>query len=292
MNDGRIAELSRRGVVSVGGADAEKFLNDLLTSDVPKAPGTAAYGGLLTPQGKILFDLIAFRDGEQFLFDLLKAVVPDFVRRITFYRLRARVEIADLSGEWNVLAAWGSARAPILDGPVAPDPRLPELGFRAIVPAGADMAPDHAEASVADYDAHRIRLGVPEGGIDFGFGESFPHDADMDQLGGVDFVKGCYVGQEVVSRMQHRGTARRRVVTATAAADFPPAGTPVVAGEKVLGTLGSSAGDRGVALVRLDRAKEAIDQGVAITASGVALTLTLPPWAKFTWPVAVTEDQA
>ena len=284
MSQGRIAELSRRGVVAVRGLDAAKFLNDLVTSDVPEAAGRAAFGALLTPQGKILFDFIVFRDGDGFVFDLPKAAVADFVRRLGFYRLRAKVEIADLSNEREVVVAWGGDATPILDGSVAADPRLAALGFRAIVPAGADMAADYTEASVADYDAHRIALGVPEGGIDFAFGEPYPHDTDMDQLAGVDFAKGCYVGQEVVSRMQHRGTARRRFVRVSAGAALPDIGTPVTADAKAIGTLGSSAGGTGLALVRLDRAKDAIDHGVAIIAGNAALTLTLPNWATFGWP--------
>jgi folate-binding protein YgfZ len=290
MAQGKIAELSRRGVVAVGGPDAETFLNDLITSDVPKAQGTAAFAGLLTPQGKILFDAIVFRDGVRLLFDLPRALAADFAKRLTFYRLRAKVEIADLSDERIVVAAWGNG-APILDGPVAPDPRLAELGYRAIVPAGADMAPDFSEATAADYDAHRIALGVPEGGIDFAFGEGFPHDADMDQLHGVDFKKGCYVGQEVVSRMQHRGTARRRFIIATGTGTLPPPGSPVNAGDRALGTLGSSVGTSGLALVRLDRAKEAMDAGVAIDAGAIRVALTLPQWATFTWPTAVAADE-
>jgi tRNA-modifying protein YgfZ len=290
MGDGRIAELSRRGVVAVGGADAETFLNDLITSDVPKAAGAAAFGGLLSPQGKVLFDLIVFRAGDRYLFDLPKAVVADFIKRLGFYRLRAKVEISDVSDDRIVVAGWGGGR-PILDGPAAADPRLAALGFRAIVPAGADMAPDFVEASVADYDAHRIGVGVPEGGIDFAFGDAFPHDAEMDQLYGVDFTKGCYVGQEVVSRMEHRGTARRRFVLATGADPLPAVGTPVMAGEKAIGTMGSSVGSNGLALVRLDRAKDAMDHGVAIHAGGVTLSLSLPGWAKFGWPTAVAAEE-
>jgi folate-binding protein YgfZ len=290
MANGRIAELSRRGVVSVGGADAVKFLNDLITSDVP-TEGNAAYGGLLTPQGKVLFDFLIFRDGERFLFDLPKTSVADFVKRLTFYRLRARVEIADLSDERIVVAAWGAAKAPSLDGPVAVDPRLADLGYRAIVPAGSDMAPDLGEASVADYDAHRLQLGVPEGGVDFTYGDSFPHDADMDQLGGVDFKKGCYVGQEVVSRMEHRGTARRRFILAKGTGALPPVGTPVMAGDKTLGTLGSSINGEGLALVRLDRVKDAIESGAPISAGAATVILALPTWARFGWPAtAAAED--
>jgi len=292
MNTGRIAELSRRGVVAVSGADAVPFLNNLFTSDVPAGPAAGAYGALLSPQGKVLFDFIAVNDGRRILIDLPRAAVADFVKRLGFYRLRAKVEIADISDDHIAVAAWGSEVAPILDGTVIADPRLAALGWRAIVPAGADMAPDYEEATEADYDAHRIALGIPEGGIDFAFGDAFPHDADMDQLGGVDFTKGCYIGQEVVSRMEHRGTARRRFVIVQGSAPLPAAGTTVTAGDRPVGTLGSHVDAAAIALIRLDRAKEAIDAQTPITASGTALTLTLPPWAKFGWPAgtAVSED--
>ena len=290
MSRGRIAELPRRGVVRVGGADARHFLGDLVTTDIGRAEANgAAYGGLLSPQGKILFDFIVFADGDHFLFDLPRVLVADFVKRLGFYRLRAKVDIADLRDERIVVAAWGAETPPIVDGPVARDPRLAALGFRAIVPPGADMAADFTEATEADYDAHRIALGVPEGGIDFAFGDAFPHDAAMDQLGGVAFDKGCYVGQEVVSRMEHRGTARRRIVAVRGTA-LPAPGTPITAGDRPVGTLGSSADGTGLALLRLDRAKAALDAHVPLLAAGAALEPTIPAWASFDWPSVSTDD--
>jgi folate-binding protein YgfZ len=286
---GHIAELSRRGVVAVSGADAEKFLNDLVTSDVPAAEGAAAYGGLLTPQGKLMFDFLVFRSGGRFLFDLPRALTAEYVRRLTFYRLRAKVEAVDISDDHVAIAAWGSDAAPIVDGPVARDPRLPALGYRAIVPAGGDMAADYDEVREDDYDRHRVALAIPEGGIDFAFGDIFPHDADMDQLAGVDFRKGCFVGQEVVSRMEHRGTARRRFVVVSSASTLPVHGTAVMAGGKQIGTLGSSARGAGIALVRLDRAKEAMDAGTPILVDETSVSLTLPPWAKYGWPSTTGE---
>lgn len=290
MSRGRIAELPRRGVVRVGGGDARQFLSDLVTTDIGRVEADgAAYGGLLTPQGKILFDFIVFSDGDHFLFDLPRALVADFVKRLGFYRLRAKVDIADLRDERIVVAAWGSETPPIVDGPVARDPRLAALGFRAIVPPGADMAADFDEATEADYDRHRIALGVPEGGIDFAFGDAFPHDAAMDQLNGVAFDKGCYVGQEVVSRMEHRGTARRRIVAVRGTA-LPPPGTPVTAGDRPVGTLGSSADGTGLALLRLDRAKEALDAHVPLMAAGAPLEPAIPAWASFDWPTGPAAD--
>jgi len=284
MSNARFVAFARRGVVAVGGADAQKFLNDLITAEIGRAAdGRAVYGGLLTPQGKILFDFIIFPDSGRLLFDLPVALVADFVKRLTFYRLRAKVEIADITAERMVVATWGGER-PIIGGIVAADPRLADLGYRAIVAKGTAGPPDHILASEAEYDVHRIGLGVPEGGIDFAFGEAFPHDADMDQLGGIDFDKGCYVGQEVVSRMQHRGTARRRIVMAEGTG--LTAGSEITAGERPLGSLTSTADGVGLALVRLDRAKEAMDAGRPILAGDVPVTLALPPWARFTWPSA------
>ncbi len=283
MGNGRIAELTSRGVVAVDGPDAASFLDNLLTTDASRAgDGRAAYGALLSPQGKILFDFIVFRDDTRFLIDLPRPLVPDFLKRLALYKLRAKIEIADLSDDRVVVAAWGGDAAPILDGPVAPDPRVAALGWRAVVPAGADMAPDHDEATEADYEAHRIALGVPAGGADFAYGDVFPHDAGMDHLGGVDFRKGCFIGQEVVSRMQHRGTARRRPVIVRGA--NLGAGAIISAGDKPVGTIGSAEGNLGVAIVRLDRAQEARDAGVPLMAAGAAVELALPAWAGFDWP--------
>lgn len=288
MTNGRIAELPRRGVVAVSGEDAHAFLDNLMTTNVGGAgAGRAVFAGLLSPQGKLLFDFIAFNDGERYLLDMARSEIPAFLKRLGLFRLRSKVDFADLSEERIVVAAWGGASAPLLDGVVAPDPRLAALGYRGIVPPGADMAADFTESTEAAYDAHRIGLGVPEGGIDFTFGEAFPHDADMDQLAGVDFAKGCFVGQEVVSRMKHRGTARRRVVIGRGD-DLPPPGTPVTAGGRPIGALGSSAEGTGLALVRLDRVRAAMDAGEAILAGEAPLALAIPDWATFDWPT--TDD--
>jgi len=283
MSTGKIAELVSRGVVAIGGADAAGFLDNLFTTDASGAgDGRAVYGGLLSPQGKIIFDFIVFREGERYLLDVPRQSVGDLIKRLGFYRLRAKVEITDLSDERIVVAAWDGAEPPILDGPVAADPRLPALGYRAIVPPGADMAPDHSEASEAEYHAHRIALAVPEGGTDFAYGDTFPHDAAMDQLHGVDFRKGCFIGQEVVSRMQHRGTARRRPVVVRGSGLAP--GATVTAGDLPIGSVGSAHGDLGLAITRLDRARDAIDAGTPLMAAGAPVAVSLPEWAGFDWP--------
>ena len=169
------------------------------------------------------------------------------------------------------------------------DPRLPALGLRVMLPphlvaeAAADLGATLVEA--ADYEAHRIALGVPRGGLDFIYGDAFPHETDMDQLNGVDFDKGCFIGQEVVSRMEHRGTARTRIVPISPMrASRPDAGAAVTAAEKSVGTFGSSAKGRALALLRLDRAADALIAGHDLVAGTVTLRLVKPEWARFAFP--------
>jgi tRNA-modifying protein YgfZ len=288
------ALLPDRGVVKVSGSDARSFLNGLLTADIePLAPGRARFAALLTPQGKIVVDAIVTEapagDGGGFFLDLPKALAAEFVTRLGFYKLRAKVAIENLSDALGVMAVWGG-RGTTEYGLLYDDPRLPALGQRAILPPQrAEEAAKDLGASpidVAEYEVHRIGLGVPRGGLDFAYGDAFPHEADMDQLGGVDFDKGCYVGQEVVSRMQHRGTARTRIVPVIAQDHAPETGLPVVAGEKQVGTAGSFAGTQGLAMLRLDRLADAAAAGAPLTAGGIVLTPQRPAWATFDVPAA------
>jgi folate-binding protein YgfZ len=294
MRNGSFARLPDRGVVRIAGPDAEAFLQNIVTTDMARvAPGRAGFGALLTPQGKILVDFIVHATADGFRFDLPSSAVAEFVKRMTLYRLRAKVEIRDLSETETVVAFWGGEAAPAVEGVVAADPRLAALGWRAVIPKGADPGKDGAaEAGPADYASWRIGHGVPEGGTDFPFGDAFPHDADMDDLGGLDFRKGCYVGQEIVSRMQHRGTARRRAIAISAATALPAPGTAIEAGGRPLGMVGSSSGRDGIGLVRLDRAKRALDAGQTVIAGGVEIALALPAFASFGWPAAGEEEGA
>ena len=157
------------------------------------------------------------------------------------------------------------------DGLVFADPRDPRLGARAILPRA--KAAGVASASLADYEAHRIGLGVPAGGADFAYADIFPHDANLDLLHGVDFEKGCYVGQEVVSRMRHRGGARKRIVRVALGGAAPERGTPIMAGDLSVGALGSVARGQALALVRLDRVEDAQSAGRALTVGGVPVTI-------------------
>ena len=268
--------LNGRGVLRVWGPDAATFLQGLLTNDVETLlVGGARFAALLSPQGKILFDFIVLRipaeDGAAFLLDCAAAQAPDLVKRLGFYRLRANVAIADESADHGVIAFWGEAPENAPGALFYADPRDARLGHRAILPRAKAIAV--GEANVAAYQAHRIGLGMPEGGVDFAYGDAFPADANMDLLNGVDFEKGCYVGQEVVSRMRHRSAVRKRIVRLRSQGDAPPPGTPVMAGAAKLGSLGSSAGGEALATLRLDRLEEALTAGRDLSAAGVTMAV-------------------
>jgi hypothetical protein len=294
----KAALLPDRGVVKVTGNDARTFLNGLATNDIGKVtPGSPRFAALLTPQGKIIVDFIVAEapaeDGGGFFLDCPRALAAALVEKLNFYKLRAKVMAEDLSAVLGVLAAWDGQNRASADteyGLCYADPRLPQLGLRVMLPphlaaeAAADLGATLADAET--YDAHRIALGVPRGGTDFIYGGTFPHEADMDQLAGVDFDKGCYVGQEVVSRVEHRATARSRIVPVTYDDYAPGAGLPVMAGEKEIGTLGSSAKGRGLAMIRLDRLADAQAAGLPITCGNIPLRVVKPDWATFAWPAA------
>jgi folate-binding protein YgfZ len=288
----KAALLPDRGVLKVVGDDARKFLNGLVTVDTATvAHEHARFTALLTPQGKIIADFILTEanaeDGGGFFLDVPRALAPALLQRLNFYKLRAKVMIEDLSEALGVMAIWDGAAATDI-GPCYADPRLPELGGRCMLPphlagqAAADLGAELVDAS--QYEDHRIALGVPRGGMDFSYGDAFPHETDMDQLHGVDFDKGCFVGQEVVSRTEHRGIARTRIVPVRYDGFAPEAGMPVTAGEKSVGTLGSSARGHALAMLRLDRVADALSARTPLSAGGIDLHVVKPPWARFAFP--------
>jgi len=280
----KAALLPDRGVVKVAGLDARTFLNGLLTTDVAKVtPDEARFGALLTPQGKITVDFLITEapagHGGGFLIDAPLPLAQSLADKLGFYKLRAKVTVENISESIGVLAVWDGEPAVKPDLAFA-DPRHEALGWRILAPD--DLAQKVADLIGADlvesdgYEAHRIATGVPRGGLDFMYSDAFPHESNMDRLHGVDFDKGCYVGQEVVSRMQHRGTARTRIVRVTLEDFSPETGVAVLGGDKQLGTMGSTAGGHGLALVRIDRVADALDAGLALTAGGLAIRLTDP----------------
>jgi tRNA-modifying protein YgfZ len=276
------AFLPDRGVVKVSGEDARNFLNGLVTTDLTQlAPGFGRFGALLTPQGKITVDFLITEapagHGGGFLIDCPRPLAQALAAKLGFYKLRAKVAVENLSDNFGVIAAWGGEPAMKPDLAFA-DPRDAALGWRILAPQElAQKVADLIGADLVDsaaYEAHRIATGVPRGGQDFIYGDAFPHETNMDRLHGVDFDKGCYVGQEVVSRMQHRGTARTRTVRVTLEGAPPEAGVAILAGDKPVGTMGSTSGQNGLALIRTDRVTDALDAGLALTAGGLGIRLT------------------
>jgi folate-binding protein YgfZ len=284
--------LPDRGVVKVAGEGARSFLHGLVTADVLQlAPGTARFCALLTPQGKIIADFIVTeapaKDGGGFFLDVPRAVVAALIAKLNLYKLRAMVLIEDLSAVLGVLAVWDGSGM-VKQDLAYPDPRLPALGLRIMLPphlASATAAELGATlVGAGQYETHRIALGVPQGGADFVYGDAFPHESDMDQLGGVDFTKGCYIGQEVVSRMEHRGTARTRAVPVRYDGAAPQTSAQVTAGDRQVGTIGSSADGRAIALLRLDRVADAMARSEPLSSGGTPIHLVKPDWARFPFP--------
>jgi hypothetical protein len=280
----KAAFLPDRGIVKVAGEDARTFLNGLITTDLTElAPGLGRFGALLTPQGKIIVDFLITEapagHGGGFLIDCPRPLAKGLADKLGFYKLRAKVAVENLSDSLGVIAAWDGEPAMKPDLAFA-DPRDAALGWRVLAPQDlTQKVADLIGADVVDstdYEAHRIVAGVPRGGLDFIYGDAFPHETNMDRLHGVDFDKGCYVGQEVVSRMQHRGTARTRTVRVTLDGAPPEAGSQVLAGDKPVGTMGSTSGQNGLALIRTDRVADALEAGAKLTAGGLGIRLADP----------------
>lgn len=275
----KAAFLSDRGVVRILGEEARNFLNNLVTTEIADVkPGVAKFGALLTPQGKIVADFLVTEspagDSGGLLLDCPVALAAPLTTKLNFYKLRAKVTVENLSDSLGVLAVWDGTPSKLPDLAFA-DPRSAELGWRILVPAALAeeliVSLGAEPSSQGSYEAHRIACGVPRGGIDFTYGNAFPHETNMDRLHGIDFDKGCYIGQEVVSRMQHRGTARTRSVRLTVDGFGPEPGTEIVAGERAIGTMGSSAEGRGLALLRIDKTADAIAANQPLTSGGVAV---------------------
>lgn len=286
----QVAILDERAVLRITGGDARGFLDNVVTNDIESlGRDQARFAALLTPQGKIVADFFVIgvteEDGGGFLIDAPKALAEDVAKKLGFYKLRAAVAIEERP-DLAVAAVLDGTASPEL-GVIYEDPRHPELGQRIILPA-ADAKADLESAGfqfadASAYHEKRVTLGVPDGGKDYVYLDTYPHEADMDQLNGVDFKKGCFIGQEVVSRMERKTTPRTRIVPVRfETAPFP--GVEVKAGDKPAGHMGSGANGKGLAKVRLDRIHDALQKGEKITAGGIELSLEKPAWARFLFP--------
>ncbi|SIP92828.1 hypothetical protein SAMN05880590_101261 [Rhizobium sp. RU35A] len=280
------ALLRNRSLIRIEGADAQSFLHGIITTDVEGLPtGEARPGALLTPQGKILFDFLIWREGDGFLLECDGEQRPGLIKRLTLYKLRAAVTLAE--GETGVTVTWGD-EAETASG--VPDGAFLKAGIRLKRRPGMETGASSGDEDA--YDALRIEAGLAVGGRDFPLQDAFPHDVLLDLDGGLSFRKGCYIGQEVVSRMQHRGTARRRVVQVSADTALPASGAEISAGGKPVGTLGTVIGNRGLAIVRTDRVGDAMASGTPLVAADSPVTLTLPAWTGLSFPTGAGEAEA
>ncbi len=268
------ALLSSRSVLRLSGRDARAWLQGLITNDVESlASGEGRFAALLTPQGKILFDFFVTPDADALLIDCTAASAETLVKRLLMYKLRSGVALAEAGSGFMVAAAWGDQPPAVSRAIIYRDPRHAALGWRIIGEAQELDFLGIEAATEAEYWAKCIACGVPQGGIDFAYNDTFPHEANMDILHGIDFKKGCYVGQEVVSRVQHRGLARKRIVGVTFNGPAPAAGVAVMAGDIVIGEMGSSIAGRGLATLRIDRVEQMQASGVKLFAGVVEINL-------------------
>ena len=278
------AFLENQSRIAVSGPEAHEFLQGLITTDLDALQqGAAAPGALLTPQGKIFFFFMISKENDGFSIEIENSEAATFIKRLTLYKLRAKIEIG-AAVTTGTIAVWNEE---------APEGAVKDLRFEK---AGIDLyrmpgsGADGGAGDRAAYDALRIEACIPEPGADFALQDAFPHDVLFDKSGGLSFKKGCYVGQEVVSRMQHRATARRRVVRVEADGALPASGTELTTAGKSLGQLGTVNGSKALAIIRIDRAGSAIASGVQILAGDVPVSVTLPAWSGLEFPSVTAED--
>jgi folate-binding protein YgfZ len=268
----QIAHLPARTVLSVTGGDRVSFLNGLVSNDVAEAgPGRATWAALLTAQGKWLADFFILADGDRLLLDCEAAQSAMLVQRLSRYRLRAEVTIGP--AELAVFAAWDGAPDQSA-GVCAPDPRVEQAGWRVL--ARADLP---VNASVEAWDAHRLSLGLPDGSRDLEAEKTVLLEAGFDELHGISWTKGCYMGQELTARTRYRGLVKRRLLPVRGAAPLPPSGAPIFAGDREIGQMRSSLDGDGLALLRLD----ALD-GSELRAGETPIVVHPPDWARLPEP--------
>ena len=257
-----VVQLSSRALIALSGADWRDFLQGLITQDVETlVPGEIRFGGLLTPQGRLLFDLFVIGREDSCWLDVEAEHRASLIQRLTMYRLRAKVQIE--ADDTVVMAAWNERPA----GVWLPDPRLPALGWRGY--HGDGLLNSSADESV--YDAHRLALGVP-GPADWGTDKTYPIEANFDLLNGIDFQKGCFVGQETTSRMKRRGVIKTRMLPVTFEGTLPNSGAEILAGDLRAGEVLSVGVGRAMASVRLDRI------GGALTVESNPVSIERPAW--------------
>ena len=264
MSASHFALLPHRSVIAVGGPDRAEFLQGLISNDTAKVgPGRAIWAALLTPQGRFLNDMFVVEDESgMFLIETERERAAALAKKLKMYTLRSKVTVEDRPAGMEVAVVFGPDAEQVL--PVAGatafvDPRLPELGVRVLAPAGQAAALlKLPEAPLAEYEALRLRLGVPDGSRDLIVEKGLLLESGFDELHGVDWQKGCYMGQELTARTKYRGLIKRRLFPVTVEGALPPPGTPVERDGREVGEIRSGQGDRAIAMLQLEAASGAL----------------------------------
>lgn len=270
----KLAHLPARAVLSVSGEDRVPFLQGLVSNDVAlAAPGRAVWAALLTPQGKYLADFFIFADTDRLLLDCERDQAPMLATKLSRFRLRSKVVVAETG--LTVSVAWDGIPELPADAIGAPDPRLAAAGFRIL----SEM-PLQSEANQADYNRHRLLLGLPDGTRDCEPEKTVLLEAGFDELDGISWTKGCYMGQELTARTRYRGLLKRRLVPVTSDAALPPPGTPLLHEGRDIGTMRSSSEGLGLAVLRLEHLHGTVEFG------GWTMQPRVPDWMRLPEPSA------
>ena len=288
--------LTNRGIISVTGSDSRDFLQGIISNDITLvSPNKTIYAALLTPQGKYLFDFFISQSGEKLLIECEKDRVPDLMKRLRIYKLRANADLVDETETYSIFAIWGDDAAQatglhnerglaheISGGTQFIDPRLNTAGVRSVLPieaAEAQLQSLAAEpASTSDYDLHRLKLGLPDASRDLVVDKAILIESGFDELNGVDWNKGCYMGQELTARTKYRGLVKKRLISVFIEGAAPEPGTPIMVGDKNAGEMRSSNAGHGIALLRLDQLN---NEAAEYICDQAILRPNKPTWADF-----------
>jgi hypothetical protein len=280
MQKCQFALLPHRSVIAVGGPDRAEFLQGLISNDTAKVgPGQAIWAALLTPQGRFLNDMFVIEDGNgAFLLETERERATALARKLKMYTLRSKVTVEDRSDAMEVAVVFGpdaETIVPIAGATAFVDPRLPELGVRVLLPTGQAAALlGVAEAPIAEYEALRLGLGVPDGSRDLPVEKALLLESGFDELHGVDWQKGCYMGQELTARTKYRGLIKRRLFPVKVEGALPPPGTPVERDGREVGEIRSGSGDRALAMLQLDAAD------APLSSAGAKIVAEVPTWMR------------
>ena len=284
--------LDNRGILKVSGEDKCEFLQGLVSNDVTNiSDSSAIYAAMLTSQGKFLFDFFMYQWKSSILIETEGNRLAQLKKRLNMYKLRAKIDLEDVTASWSVTAIWGSdvltsiglsknpgSATAWQGGLIAVDPRIPSAGARALLPKNHDIQLPGNSVSHSEYDLHRLGLGLPDGGRDMILEKSILLENGFDELNGINWNKGCYIGQELTARTKYRGLIKKRLVPVKVDGVMPPVGTPILLDGKSVGELRSGRDNRALAILRIEHLQKT---GSKFTAENATVSPKKPNWAEF-----------